>query len=235
MINHFLNLDRFVLASDRLPTKYSCDDVLALFDAADQLHLVLGVNVTQRGHHFEILVDDYESLYHLQLNGLDDPSRNRHLDLHPLQPPMVYHLTNVPLGAIKELIQHSTEHRLSYINADQQCTTYRNSIFEPDDGPSPFGTTWLMIHHSICRNTASTFPVDTSAFTNNATTKSRTVRGSPTTPLLLSNQPYLQHHLLLQVSSLLHHLYRSMLPLLWNLSARNYYLLHLYLWKPLSP
>ena len=105
--------------------------MLALFDAADQLHLVLGVNVTQRGHHFEILVDDYESLHHLQLNGLDDPSRNRHLDLHPLQPPMVYHLTNVPLGAttdmVKELIQHSTEHRLSYINADQQCTTYRNS------------------------------------------------------------------------------------------------------------
>ena len=131
MINQFLNLDRFVLASDRLPTKYSCDDVLALFDAADQLHLVLGVNVTQRGHHFEILVKEYESLYHLQLNGLDDPARNLHLDLHPLQPPMVFHLTNVPLGAttdmVKALIQHSTEHRLSYINANQDSTTYRNS------------------------------------------------------------------------------------------------------------
>ena len=131
MINQFLNLDRFVLASDRLPTKYSCDDVLALFDAADQLHLVLGVNRTQRGHHFEILVDDYESLYHLQLNGLDDPARNLHLDLHPLQPLMVFHLTNVPLGAttdmVKALIQHTTEHRLSYINANQHSTTYRNS------------------------------------------------------------------------------------------------------------
>ena len=177
MTRNFQHLNRFVLATERLSTQFTAETILSLLEQTDQLHLVSGINITQQGHHFEILVNDYDTLYRLSTNGLDDPISKLHISLHPLEPPTVVNLTNVPLEAttemVTDLLQCIATQPFAFVNATQGTITYRDytimtgkwtlTVWESLDATTPmtfpkyskyFPSRFVGIHHQFRRKTS---------------------------------------------------------------------------------